>query len=359
MNSLLTTFLIQVYTFLYKPDNIAKIFNDYNMYINTLYQQDWFSTMCSAMSIVGIGLLTVGFLISIGDKASAGDFTLHNFFIHFLKFFMLYIILINISVIFRWMLNLTSAVFNDMNKEIANSIIKNSVNDINRDKLENGFASFGLISRIGMIMSIVVPYFVSVIFYCILYFFATSRIMELVIRISAAPLVVGNSFFGQGANTDIVRYLKRSMGIIFQIVVILVISAGVTFIHNSIVVNGKISNSTSGKVENPAVYLEHVTTGKREIEVRNLDVEYELDENNKIKDIKKVTEIGREDKEVNPKTQDESEESNTEDAYAKADIEKFTNSLTAPSNLFTSIAIMVAALFMLFKSREISMRMFN
>ena len=80
-------------------------------------------------------------------------------------------------------------------------------------------------------MSIVVPYFVSVVFYSILYFFATSRIMELVIRISAAPLVAGVSFFGKGANTDIVRYIKRSMGIMFQIVVILVISASVTFIH--------------------------------------------------------------------------------------------------------------------------------
>ena len=38
-------------------------------------------------------------------------------FVHFLKFFMLYVILMNISTIFQLMLDFTSAVFNDMNKE--------------------------------------------------------------------------------------------------------------------------------------------------------------------------------------------------------------------------------------------------
>ena len=45
---------------------------------------------------------------------------------------------------------------------------------------------------------------------------------------------------------------------------------------------------------------------------------------------------------------------NMKEAYPKSDIEKFVNSLTTPSNLFTGVGIMLAALFMLFKSREIS-----
>lgn len=359
VNSLLATFLVQVYRFLYKPSDIAKIFNDYNSYVNVLYQQNWFSTMCSAMSILGVGLLTVGFLVSLGDKASAGDFTLHNFFVHFLKFFMLYVILMNISTIFQLMLDFTSAVFNDMNKELTGSIIANEIKGVDKDKLQNGLAAFGLTSRVGMLMSIVVPYFVSVVFYSILYFFATSRIMELVIRISAAPLVAGVSFFGKGANTDIVRYIKRSMGIMFQIVVILVISASVTFIHNSIIVDGRISNSTSGKVENPATYLEHTTTGKREIEIRSLNVDMETDENGKVTKINKVTETGRKDEEVKSQEEQTGTLVNMKEAYPKSDIEKFVNSLTTPSNLFTGVGIMLAALFMLFKSREISMRMFN
>lgn len=315
--------------------------------------------MCSAMSILGVGLLTVGFLVSLGDKASAGDFTLHNFFVHFLKFFMLYVILMNISTIFQFMLDFTSAVFNDMNKELTGSIIANEIKGVDKDKLQNGLAAFGLTSRVGMLMSIVVPYFVSVVFYSILYFFATSRIMELVIRISAAPLVAGVSFFGKGANTDIVRYIKRSMGIMFQIVVILVISASVTFIHNSIIVDGRISNSTSGKVENPATYLEHTTTGKREIEIRSLNVDMETDENGKVTKINKVTETGRKDEEVKSQEEQTGTLVNMKEAYPKSDIEKFVNSLTTPSNLFTGVGIMLAALFMLFKSREISMRMFN
>ena len=359
MNSLLATFLVQVYKFLYKPSDIAKIFNDYDSYVSVLYQQDWFSTMCSAMSIVGVGLLTVGFLISLGDKASAGDFTLHNFFVHFLKFFMLYVVLMNISTIFQLMLDFTSAVFNDMNKEVTGSIIANTISGISKTKLKNGLESFGLMSKIGMLMSILVPYLVSVVFYSILYFFATSRILELVIRISAAPLVAGVSFFGKGANTDIVRYIKRSMGIMFQIVVILVISAGTTFIHNSIVVDGKISNSTNGKVENPALYLERTTTGTREIEVRSLNVDMETDENGKVTKINKVTETGRKDEEVESQEEKNGTNKKEKEAYAKRDIERFANSLTAPSNLLTGIGIMLAALFMLFKSRELSMRMFN
>ena len=97
--------------------------------------------MCSAMSILGIGLLTVGFLVSLGDKASAGDFTLHNFFVHFLKFFMLYVILMNISTIFQLMLDFTSAVFNDMNKELTGSIIANEIKGVDKDKLQNGLAA--------------------------------------------------------------------------------------------------------------------------------------------------------------------------------------------------------------------------
>ena len=246
-----------------------------------------------------------------------------------------------------------------MNKELTGSIIANEIKGVDKDKLQNGLAAFGLTSRVGMLMSIVVPYFVSVVFYSILYFFATSRIMELVIRISAAPLVAGVSFFGKGANTDIVRYIKRSMGIMFQIVVILVISASVTFIHNSIIVDGRISNSTSGKVENPATYLEHTTTGKREIEIRSLNVDMETDENGKVTKINKVTETGRKDEEVKSQEEQTGTLVNMKEAYPKSDIEKFVNSLTTPSNLFTGVGIMLAALFMLFKSREISMRMFN
>ena len=174
-----------------------------------------------------------------------------------------------------------------------------------------------------------------------------------------APLVAGVSFFGKGANTDIVRYIKRSMGIMFQIVVILVISASVTFIHNSIIVDGRISNSTSGKVENPATYLEHTTTGKREIEIRSLNVDMETDENGKVTKINKVTETGRKDEEVKSQEEQTGTLVNMKEAYPKSDIEKFVNSLTTPSNLFTGVGIMLAALFMLFKSREISMRMFN
>lgn len=96
---------------------------------------------------------------------------------------------------------------------------------INQRCVANGINKyFGITVRIGMFILLAAPYIISVIFYVVLYFFAVSRLLEMVIRTAASPLVVGLSYFGHGANTDIVRYAKRTMGIFFQIVVILVIS---------------------------------------------------------------------------------------------------------------------------------------
>ena len=77
------------------------------------------------LKLVGIALLVTSFLVSLMDKTSAGDFSINNFFRHLLKYFILYILLINANTILTDLLDITTGTF-DALKTSTDEITANS-----------------------------------------------------------------------------------------------------------------------------------------------------------------------------------------------------------------------------------------
>lgn len=352
MGSVLASMLINVYNFLYQPNSIMSVFTEFDEYVMKIYRDGAFGSVYKFFRTIGVGLLVVGFIVTLMDKVSEGDFSINNFFRHLLKYVMLYIILSNSIFIFEGLLNLTTEMFISIENTINGSVIANSGTDVNYLKLATGIENYvTLTAKIGMFIMLIIPFVVSVLFSVIIYFFSASRLIELSIRIALAPLVAGMSYFGHGANMDIVRYAKRTLGLSFQIVVILIAITGVTVVHNALISSNE--EKSEGQIVNPASYLED-DSSYTEINVKELNVE------------KKTDESGNE--EISKVTEGDSEWKNTDGlkvedikgalSYSKESIYKFITRIIDPADFFVSAGVMLAALFLIFKSRALSSQLF-
>ena len=352
LGEVIAAMLVHVYNFLFKPDDMTKIFTEFNKYIEGLFAADWFSKIYAVMMTIGLGLLVATYLIEMMDKVSQGDFSINVMFRCMLKYVLMYMVLLNILAIFNYLLDFTTAVFTDMNDSLSLSL--DPAQRINQRCVANGINKyFGITVRIGMFILLAAPYIISVIFYVVLYFFAVSRLLEMVIRTAASPLVVGLSYFGHGANTDIVRYAKRTMGIFSQIVVILVISVMTTFTHNALITSD--SGSTQGEtvVANPANGLE-VDGSYTEVGVTKTTTDTK--KNDASGDEETTVTIG--DTTWKPATSEDISTITTR-AYTKKSLMNFVYYIMAPNHYVVSTGLMLAALLMVFKSRELSTRLFS
>ena len=352
LGNVLAAMLVHIYNFLYKPDDITSVFAEFNDHAAILFEKGWFNQIFSVMQIIGIGMLAASCLMALMDKVSQGDFSINVVFRHLLKYVILYMVLINITTIFNYLLDWTSATFTDINDTVSSAMTNNAAITISQTYLANGINKYvGLTAKLGMMIVLAVPYIVSVVFYVVLYFFAASRLLEIVIRTAAAPFVVGISFFGQGSNADIVRYTKRSLGVFFQIVVILVISVLINFTHNAVITSDSSSVQDGAMLANPASSL---TLDDSYVEIGVTETKTDIKKDDDGNEDVTVT-VG--DTEWKAATK---EDATTQLvlAYTKDSIQKFIYYIVDPNHYFISTGLMLAALLLVFKSREISTRLF-
>lgn len=371
LDNILATLLVSIYNFLYKPDGMIDIFSQYNDIINNILEKKNFvSNVFDALKLVGIALLVTSFLVSLMDKTSAGDFSINNFFRHLLKYFILYVLLINANTILTDLMDITTGTF-DALKGSAEDITANSAAvEFNHVFLANSVHKYmGFGAKLGMFIMLIVPYAISVLFTVILNFFAISRMIEMTVRVSVSPVVAGLSFFGNGADMDFVRFVKRTLGLFFQVVVILLICVSITFVHNALVTTDENAHKSVNTVVDPAVRLKgSYTTDYPEIEIRNMQTTKKQSEAADKQIEYTSVETGREWKKAEKRTvkkevtdndhEDDDKNGGTSEAYVKDDFKYFVNHIVDPSTFFISTGIMISALFLIFKSREISTKLF-
>lgn len=326
IGNILATILMSIYNCIYRPEGMTDIFIEYDNEIWTTFTGSYFWTLFSAVRIIGIGLLVVTCLITLMDDVSDGDFTLENLFRHMLKFFMLYFILMNLLPIFMHLLNLSDVVVRNLSDTINGTFVIKG-RPVNQVWLANSINKhIGIVSKIGMFLLSMMPYFVSVIYTVILGFFAASRLIEIVVRLALAPIIVGISGISHGKQVDAIQFLKHTAGILFQIVVIMVISCSITLTHNAMVSEGRV-------LESPANLL------ILEDGVREIDVENDQNWQPAVKDYVELT-------------------ASEELAYTKESTNEFVRTVLSPDEYIVGVGLMVAAIFMIFKSRNISTKLF-
>lgn len=340
--------MARIYSFLYKPTNMSTIFSEFTQYFDMLYEKQStefgglvinvsrFHSTLLVMQAIGIGLLVFGFLVELSDKVSEGDFTINNFWRHLLKFFMLYFVMLYSYDIFKALMDGTTEAFDIINKNIKDNLapISSGVLTPSKQKLMaigiNHKAS--ITTKLALFIMCLIPYCISAIYTTLCYFFGCSRIIELVVRAVSLPLVVGISYFGHGSNLDAVRFMKRTMGVIFQIVVILVISASLTFVHSSLV----SSDTDEG---NPIQVLEKVTYDDIKGQRGYIDA-----------DGTKIMYTGIPMEPLQPPIE----------GYTIDSIQKFANLVIGGGeNYIVSTGLMLSALILLIKSRGISTALFE
>lgn len=328
LSRIITTLLLKVYNFIYRPDNIINLFASFDKYVWDVYDGQGFEAVFLLVQTIGIALLTTSFIVSLMDRVSEGDYSINNFFRHLLKYVMLYMVTLNCMTILRGLMDVTTLFFSSMNSQFKLEISMENGQYISKMFMAEGIKQFiGVGEKLAMFIMLLIPYLISCLFYIVLCFFAVSRVIEIILRVALAPIAIGFSFFGNMDNSDIVRYVKRTMGIFFQIVVILLISVSVTFTHNTLI----SSSSDSAEVVNPASVLE-------KDETHMTAYSYEDNKWTEIKDKDKADYVLY--------------------AYTEESIRSFTGKILDPEDYFLCTGIMLSAMFMIFKSRSISNQIF-
>ena len=328
IGGIIANMIISLYNMIYRPEDTINIFLEFNEHIWAIFSDGTFSKIFATLKAVGVGLLIIGCLISLMDKVTEGNISPEAFFKHMLKFVILYFILMNAMVIFNSLLRVSSLTATEFSDLISGSISSETGGKINQLLLTNGFnRHFSLVSRVATLIMVLLPYLVSVIYSIVLAFFAASRLIEMLMRIALAPMVIGVSFITRGDRADIIKYLKSTMGLFFQIVVILVISATVTFTHNALIWQD------SDSINDPADIL---VEGES---LREIRVEDKWIAGGTIK-------VPSEYQEVDVQS------------YTEESINEFIDYFLDPSIYMIGVGVLIAALFMIFKSRKISSEIF-
>ena len=166
ISNILSTMIISVYNFIYRPDNIADVLMEFNYYLQELFNKNWFKTIFASVQIVGIGLLTAACIVELVDKASSGDFSINMLFRGMLKYIIWYIVLINSITIFTYLIDMTTAVFDTMNNDITAAIVGEQGAEIKQSYLANTIEQdVGTGEKFGLFIMIGPAYIVS----CLLY----------------------------------------------------------------------------------------------------------------------------------------------------------------------------------------------
>lgn len=242
LGSVLASLITNIYSCIYHPEDIVSVFMWYNKYIKPAFEQ--FNTLFSGVRMIGIGFLVVTCLISLLDKVSAGDFSQANLFRYLLKFFILYVVLMNALTIFMDLLQLSSSLADALLAVLRSETSSSST--LNQAQLAESIDEHvGLVSTIGYTLLALIPYVISIAYTIVLGFFAASRLIEIVIRLALSPLVIGMSGLTAGGEQDAVRFIKRTAGVLFQVVVVVVISSAITFTHDALISNGTITDPVS------------------------------------------------------------------------------------------------------------------
>lgn len=323
MKAILSAMIVAIYNFLYQPGSIVDIFTEFNGYVLTVYSDGWFANTYNVLKVIGVGMLVVGCLVSLADKVSEGDFTIHVLFRHLLKYVIWYMVLLNSMRIFMFLMSIATKTFDEMKLALEDA----AISDVNfhQGMLTNGIAEMTPTSRYGMFMMLIIPYLISLAFSVVLCFFATSRLIESVLRIAMAPVVAGLSYFGTGDSSDFVRFAKRTMGVFFQIVVVLAVAATLMFVQKSF--------ALSGGAEQKAV-ADPLTVLVEDFSTEEVLVDYD-----------NWSEVPEEDKD-------------TVGAYTPDSISSFVDEMLNIHYFPITCGLMIAAILLVFKSREISTRMF-
>lgn len=317
MAGILANFYVTIYNALYHPTEILDVFKEYNGYLDTVLASETFSTAYFLIRVIGIGFMVLVFMLQIGDKISSGDYSLEVLFRELLKLFITYILILNSKTIFQYLLDWVVGLMGS----IENLVTIHVEAELDILKMKWGIKQLSILKQIMYLLLGILPYLFAVLLRIIIVVMAVSRLLELSVRVIAAPLAYAGNVFGGGENSEMVRYMKRCVGLLFQIVVIVAVWFAMIMVKDAMM--GTTSSLNPGASESIEMVNPSSTLVDGTYEYRSSGEEYEVE------------------------------------CYTKESIEKFLDSVAISDDFIIGITFMLASIFILVKSREIGDSLFT
>lgn len=179
----------------------------------------------NVMVPIALGLMIIWFLVKIAEKATADHLTYQQFFMVFVKLIAAKFLIDNGFKIFADMWSLGISVID----QVSGAFRAPGAASVSYKELWKTFTGvtwgtkLGFGESLGYVFQFMLPWLAAKIMEACVYFVCYSRIIEMLLRICAAPIALSD-FFSEGLHGAGWRYLKNFLAICLQGMLILCIS---------------------------------------------------------------------------------------------------------------------------------------
>lgn len=198
------------------------------------------SVYSNVMVPIALGLMIIWFLVAFMEKAASEQVTFEQLFILFAKLIAAKFLIDNGLQIFANLWSLGISLIDNVGGafEDSSGSLGLDLKDLWYDftKLE-WTAKIGIIKGIGILCQLLIPWLVSLIMTAVVYFICYSRIIEMLLRMMAAPIALSD-FMTEGLHGAGWRFLKNFLAICLQGMIMVAIAQIYPLVINTILNGG-------------------------------------------------------------------------------------------------------------------------
>lgn len=198
--------------------------------------------MVSTVKGLAVGITVLLYLIDLAGKVTEKNFSIEQFFKATLRFVVSYFFILYSDVITNYLIEAGTGITIDTVKDSGFAFFTDDPD--NKTLLINGIKDMKAIETLGFVISSIIPWLFSMIGEVVLQIVLISRILELVVMVTFAPLSISD-IYREGTASPGVQYMKRVLALSLQVIVIILINAATQAIIFAIINKG--SNVTIGQ----------------------------------------------------------------------------------------------------------------
>ena len=240
LSNLLAIMAITIYNQMYGASAVLELITRYNKIATDVMQVGGFAAMVSTVKGLAVGITVLLYLIDLAGKVTEKNFSIEQFFK--LRFVVSYFFILYSDVITNYLIEAGTGITIDTVKDSGFAFFTDDPD--NKTLLINGIKDMKAIETLGFVISSIIPWLFSMIGEVILQIVLISRILELVVMVTFAPLSISD-IYREGTASPGVQYMKRVLALSLQVIVIILINAATQAIIFAIINKG--SNVTIGQ----------------------------------------------------------------------------------------------------------------
>lgn len=223
MNRLLANWYLYIYDNMFSLNGISDQLTTYSDAITgALSDEGLLHSAYIVMRTLGVGMLVVYFIITLGTRLQGNNTSPAIFFKSMLEFFVGYMLAMNSFDIVRNMFLLGDSMAKLLERD---SSVGESL-DAWIETFSESIANIGILYQVLYALKALLPYLASVITTLFITYVIVTRVLRICVNAAMSPIAVANYFEGS-RKSDSIRFLKRTAAMCLQCSMIMVIVAGV------------------------------------------------------------------------------------------------------------------------------------